>query len=477
MTRINFDRRRFLKAGAGACGVALAPSVLLADTTPSEDGFTILRAMNGSASLLGPGEPQTAIWAYEGMSPGPTLRVRRGDTVRVRLVNELDQPTTIHWHGIRIDNAMDGVVGLTQAAVPPGGSFDYVFTVPDAGTFWYHTHNRSWEQMARGLYGLLVVDEIEPYGVDREIPIVFDDWRLTAGGEIEEESLGSLHDWAHRGRLGNWLTVNGVSAPALQIAQGERLRLRLANVANARVLAFDFPGHEPWLIAVDGHAVKPEKLAGSRIELAPAQRADLVMDAVLEPGTTAEIREVGNGEPYKAASLIYSDKGNPIRNRDKTPAGLPVVFRREALDIANAVTVDLDMTGGAMGAMESAVLDGETLGMRELVAKRRVWAFNGIAGDLDKPLLEVGRGGTVAIRMTNNTRWSHAMHLHGHHFLATHRNGEEIAETVWHDTILMQPDETLTIAFLADNPGKWLLHCHMVEHMAGGMITWINVTA
>ena len=477
MTLTGIDRRRFLQTSAGAFGAALMPGVLYADARPAADGFTVLRAMKGSAALLGPGEPETAIWAYEGMSPGPTIRARRGDTVRVRLVNELDQPTSIHWHGIRIDNAMDGVIGLTQDAVLPGGSFDYVFTVPDAGTFWYHTHNRSWEQMARGLYGLLVVDEPDPYDANREIPLVFDDWRLTPEGAIEEASLGSLRDWAHQGRLGNWLTVNGVSAPAFEVAQGERLRFRLANVANARVLAFDFPQHDPWLIALDGHPVEPEKLAGARIELAPAQRADLVLDTVLEPGTEAVIREVGNAEPYKAASIVYSDEQKTTSDRSVTPAMLAPTFRRDALDMANAVVVDLDMTGGAMGTMESAVLNGETLGWRELVAKQRVWAFNGIAGDMDKPLLKVARGQTVAITMVNNTRWPHAMHLHGHHFLATHSNDSEIAAPVWRDTVLMQPDEKLMIAFLADNPGKWLLHCHMVEHMAGGMITWIDVTA
>lgn len=476
MTPENLSRRQFVMTGTSALGLALIPSMLRAEAAGA-DGFTILRAMKATAPLLGPGEPETAIWAYEGVSPGPIIRARRGDTVRVRLVNELDQPTSIHWHGVRIDNAMDGVVGLTQDAVPPGGSFDYVFTVPDAGTFWYHTHNRSWEQMARGLYGLLVVEEPEPYGVDREIPLVFDDWRLTPEGAIDEASLGSLHDWAHRGRLGNWLTVNGVSAPSLAVAPGERLRLRLANVANARVLAFDFPDHEPWLVAVDGHPVEPEKLAGARIELAPAQRADLVMDARLEAGAEALIREVGNAEPYKAASFTYSGEQKAVVARPAKPAGLKPAFRREALDLANATTVDLDMAGGAMGTMESAILNGKSLGWRELVAKQRVWAFNGVAGDLEKPLLKAALGQTVVIRMANNTRWQHAMHLHGHHFLAIHRNGEEIAKHVWRDTVLMQPEEKLSIAFVADNPGKWLLHCHMVEHMAGGMITRIDVAA
>lgn len=475
MPGIRINRRRFIETSLCAGTGLMAPAVLHLDSALASDGFVVLRAGKAEASLLGAAEAKTPIWTYNGVTPGPTLRARRGDTMRVRLVNELDQPTTIHWHGIRIANAMDGVAGMTQEPVPPGGTFDYVFEVPDAGTFWYHTHNRSWEQLARGLYGLLIVDDPEPYPVDRELPLVFDDWSLTREGSIDEETLGNLHDWAHRGRLGNWLTVNGTSAPAIAVTSGERLRLRLANTANARVLAFDFPGHEPWLIALDGHPVVPRKLPNARADLAPAQRADLILDAALEPGSTALIREVGNGDPYKAASFTYRENETVEKRLRRDPGPLASDWGLAEPDLANARDLELEMAGGAMGRMDNAVFNGEVMGWRELVSNRRVWAFNGIAGDMEKPLAEIRRGETVAIRMVNDTAWQHAMHLHGHHFTTTELNRKRAEELEWRDTVLMQPDETRTIAFVADNPGKWLLHCHMVEHMAAGMNTWIHV--
>jgi len=146
--------------------------------------------------------------------------VRQGETVRVRLENDLPQPTTIHWHGIRIDNAMDGVAGLTQPAVEPGGSFDYAFKVPDAGTFWYHPHNLSWEQVARGLYGPLIVDEPDPPEVDQDIALVFDDWRLDETGQIHEASFAAMMDWSHAGRLGNVLTINGQDLMDVPVVAG-----------------------------------------------------------------------------------------------------------------------------------------------------------------------------------------------------------------------------------------------------------------
>ena len=475
MSGIQISRRRFIETSLLAGTGIIAPAVLRLDNALASDGFTVLRAGKAEASLLGAGEAKTPVWTYNGVTPGPTLRARRGDTMRIRLVNELDQPTTIHWHGIRIENAMDGVAGMTQEPVPPGGAFDYVFKVPDAGTFWYHTHNRSWEQLARGLYGLLIVEEPEAYPVDRDLQLVFDDWSLTREGKINDETLGNLHDWAHRGRLGNWLTVNGTSAPEISVTSGERLRVRLANTANARVLSFDFPGHEPWLVALDGHPVSPRKLPEGRVELAPAQRADLVLDARLDPGSTSEIREVGNGDPYKAASFKYRENQTADKRLEGDPSPLPSQWGLRKPDLANARKVELEMGGGAMGRMDKAVLNGETMGWRELVSNRMVWAFNGIAGDMEKPLAEIKLGETVAIRMVNNTAWQHAMHVHGHHFTTAVLNDKRVEEIEWRDTVLMQPEETRTIAFVADNPGKWLLHCHMVEHMAAGMNTWIHV--
>src|SRR5690606_26315330 len=183
-----------------------------------------------TAMLAPEGAPKTPVWAYDGAVPGPLLRVPQGGRLRVELENALPQPTTIHWHGVRLENAMDGVPHLTQEAVPPGGRFLYDFEAPDAGTFWYHSHERSFEQVARGLYGVLIVDEPDPPRVDRDEGLVLDDWRLTAEAAIAD-GFGAMMDMSHAGRIGNWATVNGAGEARLPVRRHQRLRLRLVNAA------------------------------------------------------------------------------------------------------------------------------------------------------------------------------------------------------------------------------------------------------
>ncbi|NRB33040.1 MAG: multicopper oxidase domain-containing protein, partial [Rhizobiaceae bacterium] len=170
------NRRRLLQsAGATAAAIGL-PRLALAQ---AGDGQFELRAQPAQHAL--PGEPfaKSALWLYDGKLPGPEVRVRKDDTVRIKFINELDEPTSIHWHGIRISNAMDGVSGLTQDPVQPGQSFDYEFVAPDSGTYWYHAHNKSWQQVARGLYGPLIIEEPDPsFDRDHDITLMMDDWRL-----------------------------------------------------------------------------------------------------------------------------------------------------------------------------------------------------------------------------------------------------------------------------------------------------------
>src|SRR5690606_34269320 len=202
---------------------------------------------------------------------------RQGERVRIAVENRLPQPTTVHWHGLRVPNAMDGVPDLTQPAIEPGGRFVYEFDLPDAGTFWYHPHARSAEQVGRGLSGAFIVEEREPPAVDRDVVWVLDDWRLTpevaiAGG------FNDLRDASHAGRLGNTVTVNGRIPDRFAVRRGERVRLRLVNVSNARIFSLVFEGHAPLVIAVDGHPVEPHAPGGGRVVLGPAMRADLLLD-------------------------------------------------------------------------------------------------------------------------------------------------------------------------------------------------------
>ena len=471
------SRRDVLRlAGLGIAAAAIPASSAFAPAAASTaTGRLTLTAAPGTAPIAAPEHPQSKVWAYNRTVPGPVLRVRQGATVRVSFRNALPQPSTVHWHGIRIANAMDGVAGLTQPAVAPGGTFEYAFTAPDAGTFWYHPHNRSWEQMARGLYGVLIVDEKEPPAVDRELVMVIDDWRLDRAGEIDEASFGDMRDASHAGRLGNWITMNGRSQPAFAVAKGERLRLRLVNAANSRIIGLGFTGHAPVIVALDGQPVAPHPATDGIVVLAPAQRADIILDMALDPGSRSAIRALSGRGEAEAGWLAY----DPVRVRRESPLDAPVRLAAnplpQPLDLAHALDADLVMTGGAMGRMASAMFRGRRLGIRELVQNNMAWAFNGVAGMTDTPLLDAPRRRTVTIAMVNDTAWPHAMHLHGHHFRAVERNGKRVAGEPWRDTILLQRGDKARIAFVADNPGKWLFHCHMLEHQAAGMVTWLRV--
>jgi len=425
--------------------------------------------------------PETAIWGYDGLVPGPELRVKQGARVAVDFVNGLAQPSTIHWHGIRIANAMDGVPGLTQDAVAPGAAFAYDFEVPDAGTYWYHSHERSWEQMARGLYGPLIVEEAEPPQVDRDLPVLLDDWRLTQTAAIDDASMGAMHDRAHAGRIGNWVTANGDGEAVEPVQRHERLRLRLCNAANARVFELALKGFSGCVMALDGQPVPPEPLP-QRLTLAPAQRIDLIADVTAGEGEEAALVVVERDGAY--AAVLYPVTGQARAAPLDPPAALPPNPVASPGDLDGAIATDLVMEGGAMGRMTGAMLGGSHDGkpgnaqgarhmdMRALVAEGMAWAFNGVAGMPEAPLVEAPLGRAVRLRLINDTAWPHAMHLHGHHFQQV-TDGR--AQGPLRDTLLVGRAETAEIAFLADNPGDWMLHCHMLEHSAAGMMTWLRV--
>ena len=469
---MHFTRRRFLQ---GSAATAMAAGI------GSGFGFRearaaspILRAGEGLARLA-PGEyPETKVWSYGDAVPGPAIRLRQGERLTRRFVNALPQPSTVHWHGVRIANAMDGVPGVTQDAVPPGGSFDYDFTVPDAGTYWYHPHNRTWEQLARGLYGPLIVEEADPPAVDRDEILVLDDWRLDENAQIHEESFGAMHDWAHAGRIGNWITVNGKGESRISVKKNERLRLRLINAANARIFHLSLKGLKAWTVALDGQPLDAP-VPADRLSLGPAQRIDLIADVVAGEGEeaflTSHERTRSGEETFALTGFPVSGAARDAALADPPPLPPNPVPALGDLDAARREV--LQMEGGAMGRMQGAMMGGGFMQMRDLAGAGKVWAFNGRADMGEEPWITVARGETVRIALTNDTAWPHAMHLHGHHFRQLGAAGPGPLR----DTLLMDQAETAEIAFVADNPGDWLLHCHMVEHSAGGMMTWLRVQA
>ena len=241
-------RRAFLSTGLAAGAAVAAP---IGGAWPKTDRDLTLNVRPAKTNIVGEQYSDTQVWAYNDRIPGPIIRARRGERLRARVRNHLSQPTTVHFHGIRMPNAMDGVPFVTQPPIDPDGSFVYDFVLPDAGTYWYHPHFNSSEQVGRGLAGALVVEEHAPIAVDRDIVWVLDDWRLDQSAAIAGR-FGHPHDLSHNGRIGNTVTVNGRLPTDFAVRSGERIRLRLINVANARIFGLRFDGHSPRVIALDG---------------------------------------------------------------------------------------------------------------------------------------------------------------------------------------------------------------------------------
>lgn len=470
----DLDRRSFLLSAAPA--LALLQAGCAAPGAGGSIRDIHLVAAPAQVPVRGPAQPAVNAWAYDGRVPGPEIRARQGERLRVVLENRLPQETTLHWHGVRVPNAMDGVPHLTQRPVAPGERFVYQFHLPDAGTYWYHSHLHSAEQLERGLYGTLIVEEARPLAVDRELTWVLDDWQLTRDGRLNE-SFGNPHDMAHAGRIGNVVNVNGVVAPQIALRAGERIRLRLLNAATARIFALQFDGHRPQVIAFDGQPVAPHEPAGGRVVLAPGMRCDLVLDAAGSPGQRFAVGDVFSPRvAYDLLHLVY--QAEPLRPR--LLAG-PLALAPNPLaepDLAGAQQHEIRFEGGMMGTLHRALLDGRPTDMMSLLRAGKAWAVNGVVanGHRMAPMLTLARGSSHVFRMRNDTRWFHPIHLHGHTFRVVARNGQTTAHREWQDTVLMAPQERVDIAFVADNPGDWMFHCHVLEHQEGGMMGVVRVT-
>lgn len=459
------NRRQFLTTATASIAATHLPRLSLAQTGPRQYDLTAGKAQ----ILLYPQGGASSLWAYNGSVPGPEIRAVKGERIRVNFRNELEEPTSIHWHGIRIENSMDGVAGLTQSAVEPGETFVYEFDLPDAGTYWYHAHNKSWNQVGRGLYGSLIVDDPnKSFDATHDITLVIDDWRLKELGILDEASFGSLMDWSHGGRLGNWVMVNGLALPEYKLNSGEAYRLRLINAANARIFELDPNRFDAKVLGYDGQALPaPVQLSYAPLLLAPAQRVDLLV----VPQESFALEAFFQDQPAPIASFETTNGTNgEARSISLTSNDLPEP------DVENAKRIKVLMQGGAMGGSVEITYQGKRLKGRDFQKTKQVWAFNGVANLPENPIFSARQGESIIIATSNQTDWLHSMHVHGHHFRVISRSDSTIDEgKPWRDTFVIGPGQTTEIAFVADNPGKWLYHCHMLEHAAAGMNTWFEV--
>jgi FtsP/CotA-like multicopper oxidase with cupredoxin domain len=470
------SRRTLLRAGAGAAALAVAWPLARRVALAAEEPPQRLIAAPGRWALVGSGQPETGVWAYGGTVPGPVIRAKQGTRLSVLAENRLDQPTTVHWHGIRLPNAMDGVPDLTQKPIAPGGAFAYAFDLPDAGTYWYHPHFRSAEQVGRGLAGALIVEEPAPPKVDRDLVWLIDDWRLTRDAAIAD-GFNDFHDMSHNGRIGNTVTLNGRVPETFAVRAGERLRLRLVNAANARIFGLEFAGHRPVVLTLDGQPVEPHEPEGGRVVLGPGMRVDLILDLAGRPGERFAINDMFyRGIEYKLLDLVYGPEA-PLRERAPEPVAALERNTMPEPDLADAERHDVVFAGGMMGGMTGAMMGGRRMDMREMMRHGMAWAINGVAagGHDMAPALTLKRGRTHVLAMTNGTAWHHPIHLHGHSFRVIARDGQPTRHREWQDTVLVAPRERVDIAFVADNPGDWMFHCHILEHQEGGMMSVFRV--
>ena len=484
--------RRALLRGAGLSAAALIAAPSLARTavprpapTPVNDP---LAAAPGTAALLGPGQPHTAVLAYNETVPGPALHLRQGEPFHSIVRNGLSEGTTVHWHGIRLPNAMDGVPFLTQKPIAPGGTFTYAFTPPDAGTFWYHPHEHTAGEMGRGMAGALIVEEPEPPAFDRDVLWVLQDWELEPGGALLP-GFDTFMQAAMAGRIGNVVTINGERRPIVPARAGERIRLRLVNACLARFMALRFTGHRVMVVALDGQPVmQPFVPAGGRVLIAPAQRVDLVLDTTGEPGSRHPVIDdfYGGRLIYRLSDLAYTQE--PRLHRELPTA--PPILRPNPVpkpDLGNPVRHHLTITGGMMGGMSGGMMGGGGgtgmmgwMGMMadgKPVSRPAIWGIRSRhdANDGMAPIFTIPLGRTVLITLENRTRWWHPMHLHGYSFTVLSRNGVAARHPHLRDTVVLRPNETVDFAFAADNPGDWMFHCHVIEHQATGLMTVIRV--
>jgi FtsP/CotA-like multicopper oxidase with cupredoxin domain len=392
---------------------------------------------------------KTPAWTYNGTVPGPMIRAKVGDRLIVHFTNSLPEPTTIHWHGVRVPNEMDGAPGLTQPPIPTGDAFLYEFELRDAGTYWYHPHTDSSAQVGRGLYAAIVVeDPADPKAFGDDLVLLMSDMGLDEHGELlPADSGGNFGDLF--GREGAVLLVNGKVRPTLKVRNGKQQRWRIINATRARYYNIRLRNHRFMRLGGDnGLAARADDIYN--LIVTPGERADAVFTPADAPGSTNVLRwvptERGYGSTFNRASEPLIDI-ETVADAPVTPEPIPTELRTiEPLDVANARHRTLDLSIAITSTVEMGV--------------------NGVPYWDAKPF-EIELGDTEVWRIVNNTDFSHPFHLHGYFFQVL----DDSRTPEWKDTVNVPTKSELTIAVRFDErPGAWMFHCHILDHAEAGMM-------
>jgi FtsP/CotA-like multicopper oxidase with cupredoxin domain len=452
---MQLSRRVFV----GALGLAVArPRMTVAEE--SADGFHVLRAQKYVAELLENPDIKTVLWRFSIEERTTVLRAKQGSELKVRIINDLDREIWFHWFGVR------GPSELMTLNIQPGdeNAVDCVFTPPDAGTFWFGPLTDASRQRGMGLYGMLVVEERQLAPALIDIPLIIDDWKIGDDGKIEE-SFGDLQAAVGEGRLGNWFTVNGAYLPHIKLPSDKPCRLRVLNAANARSMSLQFKGVDPLVVALDGQPISPRHGGVLGLVVQPGQRVDFVLDAGGDDVVVA-LDILGD-----IAEVCYLEReGGPGSDTLPDNFSLPINPIPVNLDMEKARTISVVVAGGAKGGLKSATFNSIVLDTRALLERGMAWAINGIAGPGGDMIGKFVKGETIILDVDNATNFDQPLHIHGHVWQVIEQGGVLQEGQPWRDTILVPRMQKQKVAFVADNPGIWVLQSLVAERVDSGLI-------
>ncbi len=497
--------------GAFMPGMGVDPASL-PEARPSElvvlsDGDTldldismVRRTINGHEMVM---------FGYGGQYPGPLIQAPQNSTVAVRVTNAIEMPTTIHWHGIRIEHRYDGVPGVTQDPIEPGESFTYEINVPDAGLFWYHPHIREDVQQDLGLFGNLVVTSPDPdyYGpANREEVLVLDDMLMDAQGVIPWGQESPTH--ALMGRFGNVMMVNGVTDHRLEVARGEVVRFYMTNVANSRTFNVTFGGADAKIVASDVSRFEREQWVES-VVIAPAERyvVDVRFD---EPGEVIIANSIQAVNHFRGTFVpqvdtlsrvvvsndaIETDLGASFENtREHAEVQADIAAFRSHFDRAPdhelVTTVRVkDLPLAIMQSMEMDTLYVAPMEWNDAMpmmnwlstAEQVTWVLRDVETGAENADIDwtFQKGDVVKLRIHNTPDsfhpMNHPIHIHGQRFLVVSMDGVPNPNMVWKDTAILPVGSTMDVVVEMSNPGEWMIHCHIAEHLHSGMMFGFTV--
>ena len=478
---MEITRRQFLRTTIGA-GIALqVPGFLLGTLNAATSPKKTVREFRFNASpakvSLGRG-PEFTAWTYNGQVPGPEIRVKEGEIIRVYLDNFLPDETTIHWHGLPVPNPMDGVPGVTQAGIPPGKSFIYEFEAKPAGSFLYHSHVGY--QLDQGLYGPLIIEPAhDPGNYDRDYTLLLEDWVMQDGaGPVTPRrrrvGMGMMGGMMGRRRASgpnlpltepiyDGYAVNGRLYPEIKpliVKKGERVKLRIVNPSSSTIYTLRLAGHILTITHADGNPIEPVHTDVIRIGM--GERYDVEFKADNPGFWLLGAMDTGFGESQLKVPILY--KG--IRAKEPIPPSFRPPFRFASYwDMRSRIPYE-HPAKASPDRIYRQVLSG---GMHS-----PYWTINGrVYPNAEK--LMVKEGDTVRIRYWNHSMMPHPMHLHGHFYRIVN---PAVPRDLWvlKDTAIVDPMRGMEIEFVADNKGNWFHHCHNLYHMVAGMANTVIYT-